>query len=249
LKATATVVETCKAKVDEIVHFAMRTGFVGSPWGVEVSTESCVPCTMALLTCVDCGREISDAAPACPGCGRPASTAARAAPSARAASAAAGPVGIVLVIGGALLIGWCALRKPTADSTATVAPTPVVTADEPAAKPGRPVPDLATLRADVAKVVPELRQHVVAGTTKVRAPPDCIGDHTRRLKQLAVVQALVGQPVEHMMWPEPQSDLADALNEVVTELRGCVNCFPGDVKDCALAEKAIAKLQQELAKR
>lgn len=27
---------------------------------------------MALLKCIDCGREVSDAAPACPGCGRPA---------------------------------------------------------------------------------------------------------------------------------------------------------------------------------
>lgn len=27
---------------------------------------------MALVTCVDCGRAVSDAAPACPGCGRPA---------------------------------------------------------------------------------------------------------------------------------------------------------------------------------
>lgn len=26
---------------------------------------------MALTTCPDCGREVSDAAPACPGCGRP----------------------------------------------------------------------------------------------------------------------------------------------------------------------------------
>lgn len=27
---------------------------------------------MALVTCSDCGKQISDAAPACPGCGRPA---------------------------------------------------------------------------------------------------------------------------------------------------------------------------------
>jgi hypothetical protein len=26
---------------------------------------------VALLTCTDCGRQVSDAAPACPGCGRP----------------------------------------------------------------------------------------------------------------------------------------------------------------------------------
>lgn len=26
---------------------------------------------MALIKCVDCGRDVSDAAPACPGCGRP----------------------------------------------------------------------------------------------------------------------------------------------------------------------------------
>lgn len=26
---------------------------------------------MALVECVDCGREVSDQAPACPGCGRP----------------------------------------------------------------------------------------------------------------------------------------------------------------------------------
>lgn len=27
--------------------------------------------TMALVTCPDCGRQVSDAAPSCPGCGRP----------------------------------------------------------------------------------------------------------------------------------------------------------------------------------
>lgn len=36
---------------------------------------------MALVTCVDCGRSISDKAPACPGCGAPRSTSGAAAPA------------------------------------------------------------------------------------------------------------------------------------------------------------------------
>jgi hypothetical protein len=35
---------------------------------------------MSLIKCPDCGREVSDAAPACPGCGRPAAGGSQAAP-------------------------------------------------------------------------------------------------------------------------------------------------------------------------
>lgn len=89
---------------------------------------------MALLTCADCGRQVSDAAAACPGCGRPAAPGAqpaRVAP-APASSAAAGPVGIVFVVGSGIFLAWCALRTPTrptiTGATTTQAPDPAAAA-------------------------------------------------------------------------------------------------------------------------
>ena len=79
---------------------------------------------MALLKCVDCGREVSDAAPVCPGCGHPASP--RPAASS-AASGAAGPVGILLVLGAGALFVWCELRPSTRDN----APAPPTIAASP----------------------------------------------------------------------------------------------------------------------
>ena len=66
---------------------------------------------MALLTCVDCGRSVSDQAPVCPGCGRPASfatpgpTLARPSP-AQFAGRAAGKMspGVLAAVGGGTLL-------------------------------------------------------------------------------------------------------------------------------------------------
>jgi hypothetical protein len=97
--------------------------------------------TMALVTCLDCKKEISDVAPACPGCGRPTTLAAPtptpdvarapAVPTAPAASGSVGPVGVVLVIGVAILIGWWMLSThkdtsggATPEATSLVASIP-----------------------------------------------------------------------------------------------------------------------------
>jgi len=56
---------------------------------------------MPLISCPDCGREVSDAAPACPHCGRPfqvATPAAAAAPKPVAGIAVAGVLGVLTIV-------------------------------------------------------------------------------------------------------------------------------------------------------
>lgn len=66
---------------------------------------------MALVRCADCGRDVSDQAPACPGCGRPIARAAVQASGPGKSHAAHGAilVGTFMVLGGLIAtIGGCA---------------------------------------------------------------------------------------------------------------------------------------------
>ncbi len=85
---------------------------------------------MALVTCPDCGREVSDAAPTCPGCGRPVQAAAAA--TVRRSGCAAGLTGclVALALGALGVLGFCAVVmntpvKPTGTSSAPPKPAPL----------------------------------------------------------------------------------------------------------------------------
>ena len=108
-------------------------------------------------------------------------------------------------------------------------------------------PDLAKLRADVAKTVSELKAMSGAARKKNRTPTDgtglCMGPFKRDLDRTDVLGALVSERANRTGWPDAQEDVAMAYSMVLTEMRSCINCVPEDVRDCDKADTAIRKLQ------
>jgi hypothetical protein len=131
---------------------------------------------MALVTCPDCSKEISDAAPTCPGCGRPAQAAVAqrlpraAAPHSPTSTNQVGPIGAALVVGGAVVIGWWMLRKPEAAVASEPSP-PTLSADAPVV-PAAPAP--SPTKTEAPEVLhPEAAATDVAAVLRAVHPLAC----------------------------------------------------------------------------
>lgn len=138
-----------------------------------------------------------------------------------------------------------AMREGEAEGRRLAQQQPI--APGPADEPKATGPALASLRADVASVVPELRKHIAAGRTKVRAPPTCMGDFTTRLSRTRAIEKIIGDASAWASWPDPQFEIASGLSNTLTPLRSCINCAPGDERECDTAERALKVLESKLA--
>lgn len=90
---------------------------------------------MALTTCPDCSKEISDAAPACPHCGRPMVAVASTPQGAKPAAASGCASGCLLVI---LMFGAWIFFTSLFSGPSTSSTTPAPARSAPAARPAPP---------------------------------------------------------------------------------------------------------------
>ncbi|HRG96791.1 MAG TPA: hypothetical protein PLR99_11100 [Polyangiaceae bacterium] len=114
-------------------------------------------------------------------------------------------------------------------------------------------PELAALRADITKVIPELRAMAAAARRKSHSTKDgsgqCMLAFRNDLRRTHELGKIVKENISRAAWPEPQQDLASAFEDVLMPMRECINCVEDDVRACAQVDKAIGVLQKELVKR
>lgn len=99
--------------------------------------------------------------------------------------------------------------------------------------------------------MPQLRAHIAAGRSKARpGGSPCTIDLTTRWEQLAAAEAAtLGKPLPKckvdpwFLWDEPQSDLANDLDNLIPTIRACVNCAPEDRAKCDEAESELRKFE------
>jgi hypothetical protein len=104
--------------------------------------------------------------------------------------------------------------------------------------------------ATVAVLLPELENHVVAGSAKARdGTPACVWDFRTRNARIDTIEHDVLDGVGYRNWSDADArSLAEPLHATIEPLRVCVSCMP--VKDgCAAAARSLVTIERQLAAR
>jgi len=111
-------------------------------------------------------------------------------------------------------------------------------------------PPIENLRADVRKLLPELRQQLAAGKVKARgSDATCTRDLVARQRRLHELRASVLPTTETWgAWDAPQFEIAGKCDEAIVELLICVSCDERQgPRSCGSAARALGELEGMLA--
>ncbi len=129
----------------------------------------------------------------------------------------------------------------------------ILTQTKRADAPSAPVergPDAEQLAITLMRLVPELEEHVAAGSMKTRdSAAACVSDSRARTARIDGIERDVLEGTGYRRWTDPEARyLAEPLHDAMAPLRACVSCSV-EKSGCADAARALVTLERRLAAR